>query len=476
MESYLTASIYELAKIIRTGQASCEEIVQAHISRIEQVNPMLNAVICMRPEQALAEAYKADEALARGEIRGPLHGVPMTIKDSFDTKDIVSTAGTKGRSQYMPLQNATVVDRLCKAGAILIGKTNTPELTLAYETDNLIYGRTNNPHDLNKTPGGSSGGAAAIVAAGGSPFDIGSDTGGSIRLPAHFCGVAGLKPTQGRVPRTGHIISHTGYLQTLTHIGPITRSVNDLSLLLQIISGPDWRDPHIADVEIKDQKAVDLKKLRVVFYTEMADVKPVSEIEDTINDVARALLAEKARVEQAAPDCIDQSHELYYDLFHADGNAWVRELLASAGTTETHPFLSWAANEEKYLALSGHDFANLLARWDRFRSKMLVFMQNHDAIICPVNAFPAIPHGTSKKAPYRNSFSFTITYNLTGWPAAVVRAGTASDGLPIGVQIVAAPWREDIVLAIAQFVEKAMGKIWSSTFKLSEMNWELPPC
>lgn len=457
MENMLSASASEIARLIRTGQVSSEEVVEAHIRRIEQVNPKLNAVVQMRPEAALAEAKKADAILLHGEITGPLHGVPMTIKDSFDTKDLVSTAGSKGRENYVPREDATVVTRLRKAGAILLGKTNTPELTLAYETDNLVYGRTNNPHDLSKTPGGSSGGAATIIAASGSPFDIGSDTGGSIRLPAHFCGNTGLKPTQGSVPRTGHFISHSGYLQALTHIGPIARFVDDLVLLLEIISGSDWQDPFVVDKHLGGPQAIDFKKLRVALYTEIGEIKPIGEIEKAVENVARVLQDEKARLEKAAPTCLSQSYELYYDLFHADGNAWVRDLLEKAGTQVSHPFLAWALDEGKSQALSGVDFAKLLAKWDQFRSEMLAFMQNYDAIICPVNAYPALSHGESKHVPYRYGFGFSITYNLTGWPAAVVCVGKTSAGLPIGIQIVAAPWREDIALAVARFVEQAFG-------------------
>src|SRR5262245_36081292 len=211
------SSASALAEAIRSKEVSSLEVVKAFLARIAEVNPKLNAVFQIQTEKAMAQAREADAALARGEVKGPLHGVPMTIKDSFDTAGVISTAGTKGRSQYVPTEDATVVARLKAAGAILLGKTNTPELTLAWETDNLVYGRTNNPYDLSRTPGGSSGGAAALIAAGGTPFDIGTDTGGSIRLPSHFCGIAGIRPTSGRVPRTGHIISYlAGSIDSLT--------------------------------------------------------------------------------------------------------------------------------------------------------------------------------------------------------------------------------------------------------------------
>ncbi|HET6900342.1 MAG TPA: amidase, partial [Vicinamibacteria bacterium] len=197
-EEICRLSARALADSLRRGALSSEAAVRAFLERIEAVNPRLNAVVQLRAEAALEEARAADRvAPAR---RGPLHGLPMTLKDSLDTAGLVTTGGTTGRASFVPAEDATVVRRVRAAGAIVLGKTNTPDLTLSYETTNLVYGRTNNPFDPSRTSGGSSGGAAAIVAAGGSPVEIGSDTGGSIRLPAHCCGVAGLKPTAGRVP------------------------------------------------------------------------------------------------------------------------------------------------------------------------------------------------------------------------------------------------------------------------------------
>ena len=228
---------------------SAVEIAEAHLRRIDEVNPKLNAVVQLASERAMDEARAADAALARGESLGPLHGVPITIKDSHDTEGIVSTGGTMGRKDFVPEADATAVARMRAAGAIVLGKTNTPELTLSFETNNLVYGQTNNPYDVGRTPGGSSGGAGAIIAAGGSAMDLGTDTGGSIRVPSAFCGLAGLKPTSGRVPRTGHIVPWgLGGLDSLTTIGPMARFVEDLWLAFPIIAGPDGIDPFIHPV------------------------------------------------------------------------------------------------------------------------------------------------------------------------------------------------------------------------------------
>ncbi|MBI3327509.1 MAG: amidase, partial [Nitrospinae bacterium] len=278
MDELIYASANAIAKAIRDKDVSAVEVVEAHLRRIEAVNPKLNAVVHTIAARARAEARAADQALARREVQGPLHGVPMTIKDSLDTAGVVSTGGTKGRAAYVPEQDATVVARLRAAGAILLGKTNTPELTLAGETDNLVYGRTNNPYDLSRTPGGSSGGAGAIIAAGGSPLDIGSDTGGSIRLPAHFCGIAGIKPTSGRVPRTGHVVPFgMGAVDALTQNGPMARYVEDLALTLPIIAGDDWRDPAIVPMPLGDPNAINVKGLRVAMHTDNGVMAPTPE-------------------------------------------------------------------------------------------------------------------------------------------------------------------------------------------------------
>jgi amidase len=238
-------SATKIAQAIRSRELSCDEVIRTHIARIEEVNPKLNAVVQLCSDRAIEEARAADQALARGEVKGPMHGAPITIKDNLDTAGVVSTGGTKGRKGFVPKHNATVVARLRGAGAILLGKTNTPELTMAYETDNLIFGRTNNPYDQSCTCGGSSGGAAAILAAGGTALDVGSDTGGSIRVPSHFCGTGGIKPTAGLIPKTGHILPLGGIVDAMTQLGPMARKVEDLALTLPVLAGVDWWDPSV---------------------------------------------------------------------------------------------------------------------------------------------------------------------------------------------------------------------------------------
>ena len=451
MDDPVYASVRELAQAIRSKAISAEETVKAYLKRIAVVNPKLNAVVQLTADTALQQAREADVALAQGDSKGPLHGIPMTIKDSLDTAGVISTGGTKGRASFVPTQDATVVARLRTAGAILLGKTNTPELTLDGRTDNFIYGRTNNPYDLSRHPGGSSGGPAAIVAAGGSPLDLGSDTGGSIRLPAHYCGISGIKPTAGRVPRTGHIISFDmGALDALTQIGPMARYVEDLILTLPLISGPDWRDPAAVFVPANDPTVVDLKKLRVTFYTDDGVGSPTPETIDAVRAAARVLSDASLVVEEERPPEIEHTSDMWNQLFKADGGAWVRRLLQMAGTTKSHPSIQWTQGES---VMSTTEFTHLLTKWDMFRSTMLSFLKKYDVIICPVTDYPALPHDDVPG----HGVDYTATYNLTGWPSVVFRGGTSPEGLPIGVQVVARPWREDTALAVAQHLERTLG-------------------
>ena len=447
MDKIIFESLSNLIGAVRRQEISSEELVQACLRRIEDVNPKLNAVVQLTADTALGRAREADAALARGEIWGELHGIPMTIKDSLDTAGVISTGGTVGRAKFVPTEDATVVARLKEAGAILLGKTNTPELTLSFETDNKIHGRTNNPYDLSRSSGGSSGGAAAIVACGGAPFDIGSDYAGSIRLPAHFCGAAGIKPTSGRVPRTGHIIPYAaGAADAYQQIGPIARTVADLTLLLPLIAGPDWQDPAIVPMPWRDPHDVDLRRLRVAFYTDNGTLTPIPEIVQTVQHVATALAEHVGLVTEKRPDRLEETWELWSALHAADGDKGIRDILWEGGTEPP---------QEERTAVSGEEFGDRIRKVDQFRSQMLGFMADYDVIVCPVNANVALKHGTFDE--HMAGFSYTATYNITGWPGAVVRAGTSDEGLPIGVQIVGRPWREDVVLAVAQLVEAVFG-------------------
>ena len=448
-------SATSLAQAIRTGEVSSEEVVEAHLRRIAEVNPSLNAVVHVGASCALAEARAADARRAAGTAVGPLHGVPVTIKDNHDVAGMPCTAGTKGLASRVPTMDATVVARLKAAGAIVLGKTNLPELALAFETDNLVFGRTSNPYDPARTPGGSSGGEAAIIAAGGSPLGIGNDAGGSIRLPAHFCGIAGIKPTTGRVPKTGYLGSSGGALSSFMQSGPMARYVEDLELALPIVCGGDGRDHAVIDMPLGDPRAVDLNRLRIAFYVDNGVVAPTPAIADAVRRAATSLADTGVGVDEARPAGIEGTYDLFFDLFGADGAIGLESHLKSLGSMEIHPLMQQFLELLHPRACATTDAFARFVPLDQFRAEIFAFWKRYDAIVCPPCAEPAMLHGTSWANATVSSYS--MAYNLTGWPAAVVRAGTSPKGLPIGVQIVARPWREDIVLAVARHIETAVG-------------------
>jgi amidase len=456
VNNLIFASASELTKCIRAREVSAVEVVKMHLARIDEINPSLNAVVTRCDDIALERAREADAALARGKTLGPLHGLPITIKDAFETAGVRSTGGFKGRADYIPSRNATAVDHLLAAGAILIGKTNTPELTLSYDTDNLLFGKTFNPYDLSLSPGGSSGGSAAIVAAGGSPLDLGSDTGGSIRLPAHFCGVAGIKPTAGRVPRTGLIIPSGVPLDPLTQVGPIARFVEDLEMVLPIISDVDWEDCSVVPMPFGDPQAVRIGDLRIAFYTDNGDVAASPEVGAVVRDCARVVAEAGATVTEACPP-FEQTQILFSRIYSTDGGAWIRRILNRLGTTEL-PLSLKAWMDKRYdPPKPAAAFSAVLGEWDQFRRGMLGFLRDYEVILAPVHAYTALPHGELTGKNRYEAFGYAQTYNLTGWPSVVVRAGASGQGLPIGVQVVARPWQEHVALAVARRIEESLG-------------------
>jgi amidase len=454
-DTIVFASASALARGIRLKRVSSLEVIDAHLKRIAQVNPKINALVLNAADQAREAARAADRAVAEGKRLGPLHGVPVSIKDSFDVAGMVSTAGTAGWAKRIPSRDATVVARLRAAGCIIVGKTNTPEFTMSDETENLVYGRTNNPYDLTRTPGGSSGGPAALVASGGSPLDVGSDTGNSIRMPSHFCGIAGIKPTSGRVSRAGHAISYAGHIESWTQLGPMARYVEDLILVLPIISGPDGIDPHVMPVPLQDPAKVVIRGLRVAVHENNGIVTPTPETQAAVRSAAQVLRARGARVEEKAPPALAEyeSLDFWRRVAIGDGGAWVRRLLQAARTpgAGTMPWLATLSS------LPPQEFTRAIEQMDEWRSRMLGFMRDVDVILCPVHPTPAVPHGGSASPEFALGDSYSTAYNITGWPGAAVRAGVSREGLPIAVQVVGQPWREDIVLAVAKVIETDLG-------------------
>jgi amidase len=463
-------STKRLAALIRAKKVSAVEAARAYYARLDEVNPKTNAVIQMCRERALAEAADCDRQLARGKSKGPLHGVPFTIKDSFDTEGVITTIGSEGRKAFVPDKDATVVARVRAAGGILLGKTNTPEFTLSRTTENYVYGRTFNPYKLTHSPGGSSGGAGANVAQGGAAFDIGSDSGGSVRWPAHFNGVAGLKPTAGRVPRTGQVPSFAGMFDSFQQIGPLARWVEDLVYLLPILSGPDHIDPSIYPVALGAPSNVDIASLRIAYYTDNgSDVKATPETIAAVESAAQHFASLGAKVSEDAPTALlIRLAEIRGAIQRGDGGAWIERMAARAGTPKEriHPLIRRGGE-----AITTPEFTDYLEQLDECRSELLQwFTSRYDLIVAPVHPTPAEPYLPAGEYPSNNAAAggrtnpgYTMIYNTTGWPSAVVRAGTSPEDLPIGIQMIAQPWNEHVSLAAAAHLEAKTG------------GWQRPP-
>jgi amidase len=463
MNEILQYSATRQASLVRQRQVSSRELVAAHLDRILEVNPKLNAAVGILSERALVEADAADAALARGETVGPLHGVPFSIKDSIEVEGTVCTAGTLGRAHAAPsTEDATLVARLRRAGGIPIAKTNLPDLLFAFESDNLIFGRTNNPYDVNRTSGGSSGGEAALIAACGSPLGLGSDAAGSVRLPAAFCGIAAIKPTSGRLPRTGHFPPAGGWIEALWQIGPMARRVEDLATVMPLLAAPDEYDSTAIGMPAPDPATVSLRGLRAAFYTDNGFAAAQPEVATVVRAAAQSLAAETACMEEARPACLAAAYDLEMKLIGPDGGDSMRHALAELGSTRAHPLLTaWLDKLEPYRTdVAG--LAGYWAEWDAYRAGMFAFLRRYDVIVAPAYTQPALPHGASVRDENFRGFSHTMAYNVAGWPAAVVRCGESAGGLPIAVQVVAGPWREDRVLAVASALEQAFGG-WKAT-------------
>ena len=463
MNMITAAGAATLAAQIRSKEISPVEVAQSYLDRIERLNPKLNALVDVRPELVMTQARAAEDAIARGENLGPLHGVPLSIKSSIDVAGHRCEAGSRLRAGNIPAQDAPLVSRLRAAGAVILGVTNSPEFLMAWETDNLLYGRTNNPWDLTRTAGGSSGGEAAAIAAGISAGGVGSDGGGSIREPAHFCGICGLKPTPGRIPSTGHFPKSGGPFALIGVVGPMARTVADLSLLFEVMAGADDGDPCSAPVPSRKIATKELKAIPIGFFEEDGRTPVTPETRDAVQKAGQLLNKSGMTVEPFRPEGLEESRQLWWKFFGIAGGMMLGPMLRGHEQDLSNilrEFYMWTAAEPAH---TGDSLLNAWLGRDELREKILLQMRKHPVLICPTAAIPAFGHGErewqvqGRTVKYLDAWSYCEWFNLLGFPAAVVPMAASAEGLPIGVQVVGRPWEEELVLAVAAKLEAERG-------------------
>jgi len=444
-------NLKELVRAIVAREVSAVEVAQTYLERISQLNPALNAIVTVAPD-VLERARAAETVLMRGDAAGALHGVPVTIKDTIETAGLRITSGSKIRADFVPTTDAPAVARLKAAGAIVLGKTNAAEMAMDYTADNPVFGRTNHPHDPKLTPGGSSGGEAVAIATGMSPGGLGSDLAGSVRIPAHFCGVAGLKPTTGRVPGEGQFPPSTGPYGLGAVIGPMARNVGDLRLLFRVLSGDHGSEPRP-------------KGIRVAWYCDDGVVPVTEETSAAVQAAARVVADAGLVVEERRPPHVQRGNELWLKLFSRASVVQLRQIYAGR-ENEGGSFVSWrlATADQTPPPTLDEYIASWMER-DRLREELLRWMETTPIIIAPVGATPAYEHDTLKitvrgetMGTFR-AFSYAQTFNVFDLPVVTVPAGRSADGLPIGVQIVGRPHEEEMVLAVAEIVEQALSSV-----------------
>ncbi len=450
-------SATEWCSLLSRGALSARELAEHYLERLSGADQRVHAVVASDPDAVIEAAAAADRSRRHGDSR-PLLGLPVTIKDSIDARGLPCTGGSLARAGYLPQTDATVVSRLRAAGAIILAKTNVPEYSSAYETDNVVHGRTVHPQDPARTPGGSSGGEAALAAADATPLGIGTDGGGSLRVPAHYCGVVGMRPIVGRVPDTGTWPSTraSGYMD-LFCVGPIARFVRDVALVLPLIGGPDGIDPYAVPVAMKDPGEVQLSGLRVGYF---ADDPRLSVTVGTLRALARAVDALRdsgAVVRELRAPWVEDPTELFFACLAADGGSQLRADVSAAGGHH-HPLTAALMTAVGERALTAAEWFVVQARVHRLRAAVRALAAGVDVLLCPVVAGPAPRHGEPPGglAPESHgefrAFDYVHLIALGGLPAASVPVGR-EQGLPVGVQIAAAPFREDLVLAAAAALE-----------------------
>jgi amidase len=444
---------------LRAGEVSAVELATHQLGLLHAADARLNAVAAVDDEQVLRDAAAADRRRAGGDD-GPLLGLPISIKDSLAVAGLPCLTGSAAREGNVPDTDATVVERVKRAGAVVLAKTTVPEYMWSYETESVPHGRTLNAFDPARTSGGSSGGEAALLGSGGSVLGIGTDGGGSIRVPSHYNGTAGLRPSARLVPETGCWPSsrETGMLD-MACVGPMARTVDDLAMTLAVIAGGDGVDPFVGPAQLGDHRSVAVAGLSVGFYADDGAWPATAGTRAAVERAAAILGEAGANVHEIAPPAVAEAEELFFKMMAADGGARARADLAGANGRHV-PQMTWLLENLAQHALSAGEYFEVLERWSAFRSRMQLFIGRHDVVISPVAPGPAPLHGcrpgddrpVETYVPWANA----MAHSVAGVPVAVVPVGSER-GLPLGVHIAAGPFRDHVALAAAAAVERATG-------------------
>jgi Asp-tRNA(Asn)/Glu-tRNA(Gln) amidotransferase A subunit family amidase len=460
MSSLHYASIAKAVSLLRAKQISPLELVESELSRIAALQPTLNPFVHLDAASARAAAHSASQQIARGDSLGPLHGIPLTVKSCIEVAGWPVPAGSLLRAKETPSRSASIVERFRNAGAILLGSTNTPEFLMAYETDNRVSGRTSNPWNPLYSSGGSSGGEAAAIAAGCSFGGIGSDGGGSVRVPSHFCGICGLKPTPGRIPATGHIPPGNSSFGWIGVVGPMARTAADLRVLFNVLAGPDSGDPFSIPAPIQETPSEKLRNLRIGLLDSSRIGPATPESRAAVQRAAKLLEQSGFHVEPFQLHSLDRAFDLWW-YFFGPVIAQLFEPLVTGKESQLSPvFLDYleAAREETPITMQ--DFVAKSAARDFERSRILNAMEDVPVLLSPVSSAPAFRHGEGNWNPttgYRTTMRHSQWLNLAGLPGLSVPMSISSEGLPIGVQLIGRPCEEELLLAIAESLEQARG-------------------
>ena len=460
MNALVLAPAMKQLEMVRAGKVSVTELAEAHIRQIERLNPKLNAFADFDADRVRLQALRLD---TETEPRGALHGLPVTIKSSIATAGYRCEIGSLLHKGEIPVKDAVAVARLRAAGALILGTTNCPEFLMAYETANLLHGRTQNPWDLDRSPGGSSGGESAAIAAGMSAAGLGSDSGGSVRVPAHFTGICSLKPTPGRIPGRGHLPPCVGPFSILGAIGPMARTIEDVALIFRSLSGQDALDPFSPPLALREPNLDQVRTNAVGIFEDDGLVPVTQETRDAVSAAAQTLRDAGFRVAPFRPRALESLRKLWWKFFVQCGAMFFEPEIRGKRDRLSPIFKEFLGIADAAPPLTACELLNAWAELDLLRSKTLDEMKDFPILLCPVASIPAFRHQErawtidGSTVQYLDAVRHTQWLNALAVPAAVVPVGSSPEGLPIGVQIVARPFEDEMALGVAAVLDRAFG-------------------